>query len=296
MVHTGHTSVLAVHEMLHEMLRHEAPEMRQFTPLDSSCLAAHNSQEPSERAVTARQMSDCDRDQEQGEGLEAAFDAATQYVEVASSSGTLADTHLLRFYGLYKQATAGACTAPKPSLFDRRGRAKWHAWQACSALSSSQAQKQYVELLTEAAPGWAGAASSGGGSGAAKRSGGAGGAVQSRMAEPSDDDGEVHACLQIQTVRVLVPPWQQLCFVGDQLLLPPACPVYHTNSAACRAQRPCRRCSRQPARAIQRRWSSCCSKGAMQTRRAARASGRCTGRQTGGIWLCCGCCWSREQM
>lgn len=132
-----------------------------------------------------------------GEGLEAAFDVATQYVGAASSSGTLTDTHLLRFYGLYKQATAGGCTAPKPSLFDRRGRAKWYAWQACSALSSTQAQQQYVELLSEAAPGWAGATSSsggGGGSGAARRPGFAGGAVQSRMAEPADDDGEVR-CL-----------------------------------------------------------------------------------------------------
>jgi acyl-CoA-binding protein len=170
-------------------------------------------------------MSDGDRDQEEGVGLEAAFDAASQYVGVASSSGTLTDTHLLRFYGLYKQATAGACTAPKPSLFDRRGRAKWHAWQACSALSSSQAQQEYVALLSEAAPGWAGAASSsdgGGGSsgGAAKRPGGVGGAVQSRMAAPTEDDGEVrrlledaaHPCLGVAMAAALV--------VGNQALRP----------------------------------------------------------------------------
>lgn len=34
-----------------------------------------------------------------GEAMEAAFDAATQYVGSASSSGALSDAQLLQFYG-----------------------------------------------------------------------------------------------------------------------------------------------------------------------------------------------------
>ncbi|EFN58374.1 hypothetical protein CHLNCDRAFT_17984, partial [Chlorella variabilis] len=83
-----------------------------------------------------------------------AFEAATQFVGAASKAGSLSDDQLLRFYGLYKQATAGACDAKKPSVFDRHGRAKWSAWQACSMLSSSEAQQQYVQLLAELSPAW----------------------------------------------------------------------------------------------------------------------------------------------
>lgn len=91
---------------------------------------------------------------------------------------------------LYKQATAGPCDTPKPSFFDRKGRAKWQAWADRGALSASQAQQQYVELLTRLAPDWAGApgSSSGGGDGGGKRQGGAGGPVQSRMAEAAEEE------------------------------------------------------------------------------------------------------------
>ena len=88
---------------------------------------------------------------------------------------------------LYKQATAGPCTTPKPSFFDRKGRAKWAAWQQCSELSSSQAQNKYVQLLTQLIPDWAGAAGSGDSSGGGRK-GGAGGPVQSRMAEAAEDE------------------------------------------------------------------------------------------------------------
>ncbi|KAL4458109.1 hypothetical protein ABPG75_012974 [Micractinium tetrahymenae] len=117
--------------------------------------------------------------------VEQEFEAAAQYVGAAAAGGTLSDAQLLRFYGLYKQATAGPCDAPKPSFFDRRGRAKWQAWKDAAALSMEEAQRQYVQLLSEALPGWAGA-SAAGSSGAAKRGGG-GGPVQSRMADAAED-------------------------------------------------------------------------------------------------------------
>lgn len=93
---------------------------------------------------------------------------------------------------LYKQATTGHCDTPKPSFFDRKGRAKWQAWRDCAGLTSAEAQRRYVELLSSLVPDWAGAAgSSGGGEGGGARRGGAGGPVQSRMAEGAAEESEV---------------------------------------------------------------------------------------------------------
>lgn len=86
------------------------------------------------------------------EDVDLAFDAATQYVGASAAGGTLSNAQLLRFYGLYKQATAGPCDAPKPSFFDRKGRAKWQAWKDVAGLPAEEAQRQYVQLLTEASP------------------------------------------------------------------------------------------------------------------------------------------------
>lgn len=115
------------------------------------------------------------------------FDAAAQYVAAAASSKALSDAHLLELYGLFKQATMSDCSTPKPSFFDRRGRAKWHAWQSCHGLSESQAQRQYVQRLHDLVPGWDPGSIS---MDTATRAG-AGGPVQSRMAQSTEDDIEV---------------------------------------------------------------------------------------------------------
>ncbi|KAL4853422.1 Acyl-CoA-binding domain-containing protein 4 [Chlorella vulgaris] len=125
--------------------------------------------------------------------LETAFEAACQFVGLATTNKSLSvtDDQLLRFYGLYKQATAGACDAAKPSFFDRRGRAKWRAWHSCKCLSSSQAQQQYVHLLTELHPGWSDPPSSS--DTTKQKQGGVGGPVQSRMADAQEEDEEPDA-------------------------------------------------------------------------------------------------------
>ncbi|XP_054161072.1 enoyl-CoA delta isomerase 2-like [Oppia nitens] len=53
----------------------------------------------------------------------------------------------LRLYGLYKQATSGQCTAPKPSAFNMVDRAKWTAWSQLGQLSKSEAMQQYVATV-----------------------------------------------------------------------------------------------------------------------------------------------------
>jgi acyl-CoA-binding protein len=55
--------------------------------------------------------------------LEEEFDAAATYLAMHVSS--LSDPVKLQFYGLYKQATEGPCDAPKPGMFDMKGKAKW---------------------------------------------------------------------------------------------------------------------------------------------------------------------------
>eukprot|EP01138_Halocafeteria_seosinensis_P001673 gb/GECG01001714.1/.p1 GENE.gb/GECG01001714.1/~~gb/GECG01001714.1/.p1 ORF type:complete len:343 (+),score=60.05 gb/GECG01001714.1/:1-1029(+) len=56
----------------------------------------------------------------------------------------------LRLYGLYKQATEGDNTQPKPSIFAGfAARAKWSAWDANRGMSCQEARKQYVEAIQE---------------------------------------------------------------------------------------------------------------------------------------------------
>lgn len=111
------------------------------------------------------------------------FEAATQAVASLVADGRLQQATTLRLYGLYKQATEGACSSSKPSLFDQRGRAKWAAWQALGDMPPDAAGRAYVALLDEAQPGWdAVQAQSRGGSGAM------GPVFSSLGAAPDDDD------------------------------------------------------------------------------------------------------------
>ena len=52
----------------------------------------------------------------------------------------------LKLYGLYKQATAGPCTAAQPSILDWGATAKWTAWSALGALSTRDAEEAYIAL------------------------------------------------------------------------------------------------------------------------------------------------------
>jgi len=83
---------------------------------------------------------------------ELTFDAAQKYV--AAHVGALPDAAKLRLYGLYKAATEGRCSTPKPGMLDFKGRAKWDAWNAVGDIDAEEAMMLYADVLTEAAPGW----------------------------------------------------------------------------------------------------------------------------------------------
>ena len=55
----------------------------------------------------------------------------------------------LRLYALFKQATAGANTTPKPSMLDFVGGAKWAAWSRLGAMPPPAAEAAYIELVQQ---------------------------------------------------------------------------------------------------------------------------------------------------
>uniref|UniRef100_A0A8D8V2I5 Acyl-CoA-binding domain-containing protein 6 n=1 Tax=Cacopsylla melanoneura TaxID=428564 RepID=A0A8D8V2I5_9HEMI len=61
---------------------------------------------------------------------------------------------LLRFYGLYKQATVGECNIEKPSWYSMDAKAKYNAWNSLGKMGKSEAMLIYVELLNEVDGGW----------------------------------------------------------------------------------------------------------------------------------------------
>lgn len=88
--------------------------------------------------------------------MDALFSQAVAYVSRQPPTTQVPDAVRLRFYGLYKQATAGPLhnRSPRPSLFDYKARAKWDAWAACGAMPAAQAKQLYVARLAATTPGW----------------------------------------------------------------------------------------------------------------------------------------------
>ena len=110
-----------------------------------------------------------------------AFDQAASFdFELAAScvregSFAVSQEDQLKFYGLYKQATVGPCNVPKPFFFAFEESAKWSrneksffnikrsAWNSLGAMSSEEAELQYVGLLDTLQPEWRDGVITGGG-------------------------------------------------------------------------------------------------------------------------------------
>jgi acyl-CoA-binding protein len=76
--------------------------------------------------------------------IEAAFEKALGDVKKLSG---LANNELLALYGLYKQATAGDVSGPKPGMFDLKGKAKFEAWSRNKGMAKEKAMANYVALV-----------------------------------------------------------------------------------------------------------------------------------------------------
>lgn len=59
--------------------------------------------------------------------LEETFHAAADHLGqlVTAAPAAVPDSMKLQLYGLYKQATIGACSTAKPAFWDRPGCSKW---------------------------------------------------------------------------------------------------------------------------------------------------------------------------
>lgn len=82
------------------------------------------------------------------------MDLTTRFEEATARSrglGTQPNDVLLRLYALYKQATVGDVTGPRPGAFDFVGRAKYDAWSSLAGLSAEQAMEDYIALVDERA-------------------------------------------------------------------------------------------------------------------------------------------------
>ena len=78
-------------------------------------------------------------------------DLKTQFEAAVANSKNLSErpdnTTLLKLYALYKQASTGDNSEPKPGFADMVARAKWDAWNGLKGKSSDEAMQQYIELI-----------------------------------------------------------------------------------------------------------------------------------------------------
>ncbi|HKX13116.1 MAG TPA: acyl-CoA-binding protein [bacterium] len=72
------------------------------------------------------------------------FDQALKDVKKLSD---LSNDQLLRLYGLYKQATEGDVSGPKPGMLDLKGKAKYAAWSKEKGKSQAKAMAEYVAFV-----------------------------------------------------------------------------------------------------------------------------------------------------
>jgi acyl-CoA-binding protein len=77
--------------------------------------------------------------------LKARFDEAQKRALALEQRPT--NEQLLELYALFKQATAGDVSGPRPGLLDPRGRAKHDAWSRQTGVSTTDAMEGYVALV-----------------------------------------------------------------------------------------------------------------------------------------------------
>lgn len=97
-------------------------------------------------------ISDDDDHFTEGDDIETNFNRAADYLQHLVNK--LDSKELLRFYGLFKQATVGRCNVAKPGIFNMQGRAKWTAWNELDGMSKEAAMIAYVNALNEIEPDW----------------------------------------------------------------------------------------------------------------------------------------------
>ena len=83
--------------------------------------------------------------------LRSHFDAAARGARSLSREPDTAQ--LLELYALYKQATIGDVSGPRPGVFDLRARAKHDAWDKAKGLATEEAMTRYIALVARLSAG-----------------------------------------------------------------------------------------------------------------------------------------------
>ncbi|PIN14453.1 Acyl-CoA-binding protein [Handroanthus impetiginosus] len=162
--------LFAFHEEILRITRSYSPEPKPES--EKRCLDASSSSLAENEAlisgdgksgredVVVSDHSDSDEDWEGVEinELDEAFSAATAFVSATAADRSalkVSNDVQLQLYGLYKIATEGPCSAPRPSTLKVTARAKWQAWQKLGAMPPEEAMKKYIDIITDLYPTWA---------------------------------------------------------------------------------------------------------------------------------------------
>lgn len=79
--------------------------------------------------------------------IQTEFEEAVKYVRETPASTDLDNETMLKFYGLYKQATEGNIQQVAPSRIWFKARAKHDAWTKYKNIHPKDAAKAYVDLV-----------------------------------------------------------------------------------------------------------------------------------------------------
>lgn len=83
--------------------------------------------------------------------LQQKFDFAVKYIQSLPKNGKIQPNNdqKLKFYGLFKRATAGKNTTSKPYFFNPVAVAKWDAWTKVADKTEEQCKQEYVDELVK---------------------------------------------------------------------------------------------------------------------------------------------------
>lgn len=77
------------------------------------------------------------------------IDSGLRQLGPGSNANLISVDDKLQLYALYKQATVGPCTGPRPYFYDIQGRYKYDAWRQLGDMPKDVAISRYVEQVIE---------------------------------------------------------------------------------------------------------------------------------------------------
>lgn len=79
------------------------------------------------------------------------FEQVVQAVRSFDKNGPVKSnqSQQLSMYSLFKQATEGDVSTPRPGMLDFTGRSKWDAWNKVKGMSKEDAEKEYIRVFWE---------------------------------------------------------------------------------------------------------------------------------------------------